>query len=141
MRCSLLSKTKLFEQPCLKAHFVEIAHGGSCNYFSQRQINHLTLDGVRRIRKTLPETLQFNDLLSFTSQHQQNSTLVQARTSVALYYGHLICLNYTDFCSSCKAASTYLIMLTFVLSSTMFSHRLCTGEVVSKTLMRMKIYW
>lgn len=53
----------MFEQPCLKAHFVEIIKGGSCNYFSQRQIDHLTIDGQRRISKTLPDVVDLIALI------------------------------------------------------------------------------
>lgn len=43
---------------------MEIIKGGSCNYFSQRQIDHLTIDGQQRISKTLPESINFSKLLS-----------------------------------------------------------------------------
>jgi hypothetical protein len=60
----------LFEQPCLKAHFIEIIKGGSCNYFSQRKIDHLTIDGTRRISKTLPEMIEFKELLSLVDERR-----------------------------------------------------------------------
>ena len=58
----------MVEQPCLRADFLHVICKGSCNYFSQRQINHLTLDGTRRIEKTLPEELNFAKLISLTEQ-------------------------------------------------------------------------
>jgi len=65
----------MFEQPCLKAYFVEIIKGGSCNYFSQRQIDHLTVDGQRRISKTLPEMIDFDKLLSLVGKLRNNFSI------------------------------------------------------------------
>ena len=65
-----MSKVTHFEQPCLKAHFLEIIRGGSCNYFSQRKVDHLTIDGTRRISKILPEKIEFKGLLSLVEERQ-----------------------------------------------------------------------
>ena len=49
---------------------MEIIKGGSFNYFSQRQIDHLTIDGTQRISKTLPEMIDVNRLLSLVDKQR-----------------------------------------------------------------------
>ncbi|KAI1974857.1 hypothetical protein LOZ53_002402 [Ophidiomyces ophidiicola] len=64
--CVKQAKSMIVEQPCVKADFFQIVEAGTCNYISQRAVNHLTLDGSSRRRMELPSVLnidQFVDLL------------------------------------------------------------------------------
>lgn len=69
-RCIHLGLTSKWRQPCTKASFLDIVENVTCNYISQRAVNHLTLDGQRRIRIDLPETLDLDNLLSKISSSQ-----------------------------------------------------------------------
>ncbi|WYZ42565.1 hypothetical protein EsH8_VI_000264 [Colletotrichum jinshuiense] len=50
--------------PCVRAHFEDIILSGTCNYISQRFINHSTLDGTTRIRKTLPKEICIENMMT-----------------------------------------------------------------------------
>ncbi|KAL2871063.1 uncharacterized protein BJX67DRAFT_377669 [Aspergillus lucknowensis] len=60
----------LHEQPCARACFSSIVEYGTCNYISQRAINHPTLDKSGRVRLSIPSEFDLNDLLSFLSERQ-----------------------------------------------------------------------
>lgn len=77
-RCSAITKAKVWDQPCIKAYFLDIVQGGTCNYISQRTINHLTLDGRRRVTMLLPEAFELNELLS-SLQNWKNKFNIRAR--------------------------------------------------------------
>lgn len=64
----------MWEQPCLKAHFLEIVRGGTCNYISQRTVNHLTLDETRRITLVLPEAFDLHQLISLIEPRMKRYT-------------------------------------------------------------------
>ncbi|MCJ1423448.1 hypothetical protein MMC29_001331, partial [Sticta canariensis] len=54
---------KIWKSPCVRADFLDIVEAGSCNYISQRRINHFTLDQSRRVTMLLPETFDLTELL------------------------------------------------------------------------------
>ncbi|KAK1623638.1 hypothetical protein BDP81DRAFT_331600 [Colletotrichum phormii] len=49
--------------PCVRAHFEDLIHAGTCNYISQHAIYHPTLDNKTRIRRELPRQLQIDNLI------------------------------------------------------------------------------
>ncbi|KAF6798160.1 Zn(II)2Cys6 transcription factor [Colletotrichum musicola] len=63
-QCEKHSLSNKWPGPCVKAHFEEIVHSGSCNYISQRFICHSTFDGTRRIRKDLPREFPIDGLIA-----------------------------------------------------------------------------
>ncbi|KAJ9309771.1 hypothetical protein DTO217A2_722 [Paecilomyces variotii] len=60
----------LHEQPCARACFASIVEYGTCNYISQRAINHPTLSGSGRMRMEIPSAFNLNDLLSLLSERR-----------------------------------------------------------------------
>ncbi|KAE8349911.1 hypothetical protein BDV28DRAFT_140205 [Aspergillus coremiiformis] len=60
----------LHEQPCARACFANIVEYGTCNYVSQRAVNHPTLDGKGRVRMDIPVEFDLNDLISFLGERQ-----------------------------------------------------------------------
>ncbi|KAF4843373.1 hypothetical protein CGCSCA4_v008013 [Colletotrichum siamense] len=50
--------------PCELAHFEDLVLSRSCNYVSQRAINHLSLDGTRRIRIPLQRVFPLDDVIA-----------------------------------------------------------------------------
>ncbi|KAK2775158.1 zn 2cys6 transcription factor [Colletotrichum kahawae] len=50
--------------PCVMAHFEDLALSASCNYVSQRAINHLSLDGTRRIHIPLQRGFPLDDIIA-----------------------------------------------------------------------------
>ncbi|KAI8301127.1 hypothetical protein K4K59_001216 [Colletotrichum sp. SAR11_240] len=50
--------------PCELAHFEDLVLSRSCNYVSQRAINHLSLDGTRRIRISLQRVFPLDDVIA-----------------------------------------------------------------------------
>ncbi|EPS27863.1 hypothetical protein PDE_02807 [Penicillium oxalicum 114-2] len=60
----------LNEQPCARACFSSIVEFGTCNYISQRAVNHPTLDGTRRVRMEIPSEFDLGQLLSFLNERQ-----------------------------------------------------------------------
>ncbi|KAL1998149.1 hypothetical protein VTN02DRAFT_6769 [Thermoascus thermophilus] len=60
----------LHEQPCARACFASIVEYGTCNYISQRAINHPTLNGSGRVRMEIPSAFDLNDLLAFLSERR-----------------------------------------------------------------------
>jgi hypothetical protein len=62
----------------MRAYFLEIVQSGTCNYISQRSINHLTLDGRRRATRLLPEAFELDELLS-SLQNRKDKFNIRAR--------------------------------------------------------------
>jgi ribosomal protein L37AE/L43A len=84
-KCYKLQLRGTLKTPCVKAQFLEIVEAGSCNYISQRAINHLTLDGKRRVQMFLPETFKLGELLSLL-ETRQNSYRIKARSQFGSLY-------------------------------------------------------
>src|SRR5205814_2840473 len=96
------SKARVWEQPCTKAHFLEIVKSGTLNYIcivilplpqsaptnsavAQRAINHLTLDRTRRLRLELPEIFDLQTLLSLVEQRRGRYNIRARQASGSLY--------------------------------------------------------
>ncbi|PGH35843.1 hypothetical protein GX50_01301 [[Emmonsia] crescens] len=77
--------TVLFKQPCVKADFFQIVESGTCNYISQRAINHPTLDGSTRVRMELPVTFEMKDLLDLLDKRRGRFN-IRARQSWGTLY-------------------------------------------------------
>ncbi|KAJ5157207.1 uncharacterized protein N7482_008307 [Penicillium canariense] len=60
----------LHEQPCARACFSSIVEFGTCNYISQRAVNHPTVDGASRVRMAIPSEFDLSQLLSFLNERQ-----------------------------------------------------------------------
>ncbi|KAJ5911601.1 uncharacterized protein N7473_000904 [Penicillium subrubescens] len=60
----------LNEQPCARACFSSIVEFGTCNYISQRAVNHPTVDGASRVRMEIPSEFDLSQLLSFLNERQ-----------------------------------------------------------------------
>ncbi|KKK17163.1 hypothetical protein ARAM_002464 [Aspergillus rambellii] len=75
----------LHEQPCARACFSSIVEYGTCNYISQRAINHPTLDRSGRVRLDIPSEFDLNDLLSFLSERQGKFNIRASQSWGSLY--------------------------------------------------------
>ncbi|KAL4997346.1 hypothetical protein BDV10DRAFT_186339 [Aspergillus recurvatus] len=75
----------LHEQPCARACFSSIVEYGTCNYISQRAINHPTLDKSGRIRLDIPSEFDLNDLLSFLGERQGKFNIRASQAWGSLY--------------------------------------------------------
>ncbi|OAX84654.1 hypothetical protein ACJ72_00968 [Emergomyces africanus] len=75
----------IFKQPCVKADFFQIVESGTCNYISQRAINHPTLDGSTRMRMELPVTFEMKDLLGLLDKRRGRFN-IRARQSWGTLY-------------------------------------------------------
>ncbi|KAL4780887.1 hypothetical protein BJX76DRAFT_31616 [Aspergillus varians] len=75
----------LHEQPCARACFSSIVEYGTCNYISQRAINHPTLDGSGRVRMNIPSEFDLNDLLSFLGERQGKFNIRASQAWGSLY--------------------------------------------------------
>jgi hypothetical protein len=97
-----LGKARVWEQPCTKAHFLEIVESGTLNYIciiilplrqsartnsavAQRAINHFTLDETRRLRLELPETFDLQTLLSLVDHRRGRYNIRARQASGSLY--------------------------------------------------------
>ncbi|EEP76958.1 conserved hypothetical protein [Uncinocarpus reesii 1704] len=101
-----LSKKKvkpvIAEQPCVRADFFQIVESGTCNYISQRAVNHLTLDGRSRRRMELPSTLDFEQFIS-SLEERQGKFNIRVRQA----WGTLCILDLKesyDFLKNCPAS-------------------------------------
>ncbi|PYI06322.1 Zn(II)2Cys6 transcription factor [Aspergillus sclerotiicarbonarius CBS 121057] len=75
----------LHEQPCARACFANIVEYGTCNYVSQRAINHPTVDGSRRVRMDIPFEFDLNDLISFLGERQGRFNIRAKQSWGSLY--------------------------------------------------------
>lgn len=75
----------LHEQPCARACFANIVEYGTCNYISQRAINHPTIDGSGRVRIEIPSSFDLNDLLSFLGERQGRFNIRATQAWGSLY--------------------------------------------------------
>ncbi|KAL4922745.1 hypothetical protein BDW62DRAFT_2501 [Aspergillus aurantiobrunneus] len=75
----------LHEQPCARACFSSIVEYGTCNYISQRAINHPTLDKSGRVRLNIPFEFDLNDLLSFLGERQGKFNIRASQAWGSLY--------------------------------------------------------
>ncbi|KAL4810772.1 hypothetical protein BDV18DRAFT_127985 [Aspergillus unguis] len=75
----------LHEQPCARACFSSIVEYGTCNYISQRAINHPTLDRAGRVRLNIPSEFDLNDLLSFLGERQGSFNIRASQAWGSLY--------------------------------------------------------
>lgn len=75
----------LHEQPCARACFSSIVEYGTCNYISQRAINHPTLDKSGRVRLNIPSEFDLNDLLSFLGERQGKFNIRATQAWGSLY--------------------------------------------------------
>ncbi|PYH95047.1 Zn(II)2Cys6 transcription factor [Aspergillus ellipticus CBS 707.79] len=75
----------LHEQPCARACFANIVEYGTCNYVSQRAVNHPTTDGSKRVRMDIPFEFDLNDLISFLGERQGRFN-IRARQSWGSLY-------------------------------------------------------
>ncbi|KAH0559841.1 hypothetical protein GP486_003638 [Trichoglossum hirsutum] len=84
-RCSEISKRVALGQPCVKAQFLDIVESGTCNYISQRAINHLTLDKSNRIQMFLPKTFELSELLDLVKHRRHRFNFRARQMSGSLY--------------------------------------------------------
>ncbi|KAJ5231670.1 uncharacterized protein N7469_006258 [Penicillium citrinum] len=75
----------LHEQPCARACFSSIVEFGTCNYISQRAVNHPTLDGSGRVRMEIPTEFDMTQLLSFLSERQGRFNIRASQAWGSLY--------------------------------------------------------
>jgi len=75
----------LHEQPCARACFSSIVEFGTCNYISQRAVNHPKLDGSGRVRMAIPSEFDLNQLLSFLSERQGRFNIRASQAWGSLY--------------------------------------------------------
>ncbi|KAF7592775.1 hypothetical protein BBP40_012533 [Aspergillus hancockii] len=75
----------LHEQPCARACFANIVEYGTCNYVSQRAVNHPTLDRTGRVRMDIPVEFDLNDLLSFLGERQGRFNIRASQAWGSLY--------------------------------------------------------
>ncbi|KAL2826799.1 hypothetical protein BDW59DRAFT_60717 [Aspergillus cavernicola] len=75
----------LHEQPCARACFSSIVEYGTCNYISQRAINHPTVDKSARVRLNIPSEFDLNDLLSFLGERQGKFNIRASQSWGSLY--------------------------------------------------------
>lgn len=99
--CDACSPTAL-EQPCVRACFASIVEYGTCNYISQRAINHPTLDGPARVRMEIPSTFELQHLLSALSERRGRFN-IRARQS----WGSLYVLDLAETYKFLKSLSEY----------------------------------
>ncbi|RHZ63402.1 hypothetical protein CDV55_106986 [Aspergillus turcosus] len=75
----------LHEQPCARACFANIVEYGTCNYISQRAVNHPTVDRAGRVRMEIPSKFDLNDLLTFLSERQGRFNIRASQAWGSLY--------------------------------------------------------
>ncbi|KAJ5818445.1 hypothetical protein N7474_004036 [Penicillium riverlandense] len=75
----------LHEQPCARACFSSIVEFGTCNYISQRAVNHPTIDGSTRVRMEIPSEFDLNQLLSFLGERQGRFNIRASQSWGSLY--------------------------------------------------------
>ncbi|KAL1970727.1 hypothetical protein VTN77DRAFT_4371 [Rasamsonia byssochlamydoides] len=92
----------LHEQPCARACFASIVEYGTCNYISQRAINHATLNGSGRVRMEIPSAFNLNDLLSFLSERRGRFNIRASQE-----WGNLYVLDLAESYKFLKGLSEY----------------------------------
>ncbi|KAJ5678852.1 hypothetical protein N7462_007096 [Penicillium macrosclerotiorum] len=75
----------LHEQPCARACFSSIVEFGTCNYISQRAVNHPTVNGSSRVRLAIPSEFDLSQLLSFLSDRQGRFNIRASQAWGSLY--------------------------------------------------------
>ncbi|KAJ5543334.1 hypothetical protein N7461_009337 [Penicillium sp. DV-2018c] len=75
----------LHEQPCARACFSSIVEFGTCNYISQRAVNHLTMDGKHRVRLEIPSEFDLSQLLSLLAERQGRFNIRASQAWGSLY--------------------------------------------------------
>ncbi|KAJ5897477.1 hypothetical protein N7504_007765 [Penicillium tannophilum] len=75
----------LHEQPCARACFSSIVEFGTCNYISQRAINHPALDGSGTVRMAIPSEFDLSQLLSFLGERQGRFNIRASQAWGSLY--------------------------------------------------------
>ncbi|KAF9887824.1 hypothetical protein FE257_009630 [Aspergillus nanangensis] len=75
----------LHEQPCARACFASIVEYGTCNYISQRAVNHPTLDRSGRVRMEIPAEFDLQNLLSYLSERQGRFNIRASQSWGSLY--------------------------------------------------------
>ncbi|KAH8428102.1 uncharacterized protein LDX57_005807 [Aspergillus melleus] len=75
----------LHEQPCARACFANIVEYGTCNYISQRAVNHPTLDRTGRVRMEIPVEFDLSDLLTFLGERQGRFNIRASQSWGSLY--------------------------------------------------------
>ncbi|OJJ47689.1 hypothetical protein ASPZODRAFT_1744628 [Penicilliopsis zonata CBS 506.65] len=75
----------LHEQPCARACFSSIVEFGTCNYISQRAINHPTTDGYGRVRMEIPSAFDMGDLLTLLGERQGRFNIRASQAWGSLY--------------------------------------------------------
>ncbi|KAJ5179498.1 hypothetical protein N7492_002708 [Penicillium capsulatum] len=75
----------LHEQPCARACFSSIVEFGTCNYISQRAVNHPTTDGSGRVRMEIPSEFDMSQLLSFLGERQGRFNIRASQSWGSLY--------------------------------------------------------
>ncbi|EAW08362.1 uncharacterized protein ACLA_030950 [Aspergillus clavatus NRRL 1] len=75
----------LHEQPCARACFANIVEYGTCNYISQRAVNHPTVDRSGRVRMEIPSQFDLNDLLTFLGERQGRFNIRASQAWGSLY--------------------------------------------------------
>jgi len=75
----------LQEQPCARACFANIVEYGTCNYISQRAINHPTISGSGRVRMEIPSAFKLNDLLLLLNERRGRFNIRACQSWGSLY--------------------------------------------------------
>ena len=75
----------LHEQPCARACFSSIVEFGTCNYISQRAVNHPTIDGSNRVRMEIPSEFDLGQLLSLLAERQGRFNIRASQSWGSLY--------------------------------------------------------
>ncbi|KAJ6175668.1 hypothetical protein N7485_002582 [Penicillium canescens] len=92
----------LHEQPCARACFSSIVEFGTCNYISQRAVNHPTIDGSNRVRMEIPSEFDLGQLLSLLAERQGRFNIRASQS-----WGSLYVLDLGETYKFLKALSEY----------------------------------
>jgi hypothetical protein len=118
-RCKEMGTSLAWKQPCTKAHFLDIIESGTCNYIcksmqhlnailahcmlaciadlskAQRAVNHITIDGSKRVRVELPELIDIDNLLKRIDNNRNHFNIRVTQGGSSLYILNLDrCFNY-----------------------------------------------
>ena len=74
---------------CTPFFFLPIVESGSLNYISQYSVNHLILNGQRRVVLCLPEVFDIDELSLSTSTHGRLYNILVRQAATPLYTLHL----------------------------------------------------
>ncbi|KAH8700402.1 hypothetical protein BGW36DRAFT_395505 [Talaromyces proteolyticus] len=76
----------LHEQPCARACFASIVEYGTCNYISQRAINHVTRNGTdQRVRIEIPSAFDLHKLVAFLGERRGKFNIRASQSWGSLY--------------------------------------------------------